>query len=356
MTALADNAARSVSDARKQGKSKGAFVTGIHGLRAFAALAVVAYHSGAVIGLEKYQGLRHIADLTKGLDSGVDLFFVISGFVVSLPLFTGRRPKADYYLRNRLLRIYPIAILTSLVFMIPSFLFFHRVPGIDDILSSFVLLPSLVDPTPIVFWTLKQELLFYWMFLFALYGGRAGMILVIAWGISSPIIRADGPISGWLFHAQNVQFLFGMLAAWMFTKPARARPVLLSAASVSAVAFVFVAYWSKQIGLEDGLKAGFLGALGFFIVYGVAAANLTWARPIMFLGTASYSVYLIHFLFVSFGDKLVMWATPGMPGMIALLTLTAFATGMGCIYYLVVEKRLEKWRNSLNRRPVPLST
>lgn len=53
---------------------KETFLDGIHGLRAVAALAVVIFHAGGMLGSEKYQGLTWIPQITGSLNNGVDLF------------------------------------------------------------------------------------------------------------------------------------------------------------------------------------------------------------------------------------------------------------------------------------------
>jgi len=136
-------------------------LTGVHLLRAFAAISVVLYHCGGSIASEKYQSIAEIGSITRGLDAGVDIFFVISGFVISLPLFQRRKTCFKDWIGNRLLRIYPLAGLTALIYMLVNWVVFNRPPELASILSSVLLLPLEATPIPVVLWTLKQEILFY---------------------------------------------------------------------------------------------------------------------------------------------------------------------------------------------------
>lgn len=335
----------------------GGMVVGVHGLRGLAALAIVLYHSGGSIGAEKYQNITAVAHYTHGLATGVDLFFVISGFVISLPVFLGRRIPMEQYVLHRLLRIYPLAMLTALIFLVSNWLIYARPPALPSVLSSVFLLPSRGDPTPIVLWTLKQELLFYAVFALVLFHRAAGFALVALWGIASVSLLKAGMVSGiyaeWLFHPQNVQFLFGILAAWAFVARPAPRPLALSLTAGGLAAFVALSYWPILNAPTPGRPIVLLGAIGSAVVFGAASANMALPAVLIFLGTASYSLYLIHFFFVSMGNKLLFTALPNIPGSVALVLLATFATGGGSIYYALVERHLEIWRKSLRRRACP---
>ena len=81
----------------------------IDGLRAVAACAVLVTHTAFISG---FNGHGFLGQLTARLDSGVALFFVISGFLLYRPFvaarFQGRRgPGIRRYARRRILRIVP---------------------------------------------------------------------------------------------------------------------------------------------------------------------------------------------------------------------------------------------------------
>ena len=147
----------SLSHPQTPGAVAQGFVDGVHVLRAVAAIAVVMFHAGGSIGSEKYQNDPVIKTLTTGLDVGVDLFFVISGFVIALPFFLGKQRTPGAFVVNRALRILPLSILTACIFLGFGWALFGRVPGLETILSSVFLLPVPTSPTPIVLWTLKQR-------------------------------------------------------------------------------------------------------------------------------------------------------------------------------------------------------
>lgn len=326
---------------------KKVFFDGVHGLRAIAALQVVIFHAGSIISSEKYQGLNSIQTYTRSLIAGVDLFFVISGFVISLTIFSGRFTPIHSYLANRFLRIYPMAMITALVFLIFNWSIFGRVPSFDSIISSFLLLPSATDPIPIVLWTLKQELLFYIFFGLCFVNRAAGLTFVFIWAIASALCqKSDSFILSWLLHPNNIQFGFGIAAAYMYTfhkiEPAKSTWIACLGFVLFVITSIFAA--ADSIGVTLGIVL--LGLFGLLTIYGLACAEITLPRAIIFLGTASYSIYLIHYFFISALNKLMVWLVPDLPGALSVVILTVFATLMGCAYYVVFERPIERWRRS----------
>jgi peptidoglycan/LPS O-acetylase OafA/YrhL len=336
-----------VENSRKMKKRllhRTSFADGIHGLRAFATIAVVIYHAGGSIGSEKYQGIGSVSKLTLGLASGVDLFFVISGFVISLSFFRGRVTNFSTYFLNRVLRIYPLSILTACTFLVTAWMTYGRVPELDIILSSVLLLPNGTEPIPIVLWTLKQELLFYALFSLVYFRRSEGLTLLTIWGITSPFLPHDTALMNWLFNGHNVQFLFGILSCYLFVRSPLSRWHARLLAAVSMPCFIAVSYSDRLYHFEGGMANLLLGIFGSCLVLGAACAEVTIPRKVMFLGTASYSIYLIHFFFISLGNKAMMAIIPSLPGAFSLVLLSTFATVAGCLYFSIFERRLEAWR------------
>lgn len=329
----------------KTSTEKSRFVEGVHGLRAFAAIAVIVYHAGGAVGSDKYQGLKSVSDLTFGLESGVDLFFVISGFVISLPYFLGRNTRISLYLENRLLRIYPISVLTACIFIASAWLINGRAPSLDLLLSSIFLLPNGTDPIPIVLWTLKQELLFYALFSVVFIRPVIGLALVAFWGFISPFLPHDTTFMNWFFSPHNVQFPLGILAGYLFVNHPLSKSRARWLAAVSMGVFILASYAHKSYGLVPGMACVLLGLSGACAVFGAACAKMKIPHSIMFLGTASYSIYLIHYFFISLGNKALMTVAPDLSGASALFVLSAFSTTGGCLYFIVFEKRLEAFRH-----------
>ena len=326
------------------------FVDGVHALRAIAALAIVVYHSGGSIAASKYQGLQATGLATNGLDVGVDLFFVISGFVIALPWVAGRRAPIGRYLMHRILRIYPMAIATAAVFLVSNVLILGRDPTAGELMSSFLLLPNGVDPEPFVLWTLKQELLFYGLFALVIVFGVPGLIVLGIWGMASLTVEGTGAVGRWILSEHNIQFLFGVgaCALWRRTTPRRPLAFLLVLAGAAGV--LAAGYGADRLEQDPAVWAVLAGLASATLVLGAAWGARRVPRPLLFVGTASFSIYLIHFFLVSLGNKVLSSAMPGLPGGVALILLSAFATAGGIGWYLVAERPIEAWRRGRAKR------
>ena len=152
---------------------------GIQALRGFAAALVVVLHAtGQPFGMEASKPWVWM----RG-HAGVDIFFVISGFVMAISATGQGRPTAGEFLRRRILRIVPLYWIFTLV-MLAKILAVKVHPGlgrdvvhlqtpIGYVLASLFFIPyrnSQGDIAPVlaVGWTLSFEMLFYLLFALAL--------------------------------------------------------------------------------------------------------------------------------------------------------------------------------------------
>jgi exopolysaccharide production protein ExoZ len=293
-------------------------------LRAIAACAVVVLHAVPDVH-------EPIANAGYGA-AGVDLFFVISGFIMA-NVAQGR--SSGEFLRDRLWRIYPlwwIAVLPWL-FMVPR--------GPTFIASSLSLWPVYTGgyyvPVLKVGWTLSFELLFYAGMAMAIATRRAaplllyGLLLVGALASSSTLLHFAG-------SPMALEFLMGVAVANL---PRRAALGLLIPIGIALLALT-----SPETGdVESTLAAQW--ALTRAIEWGCPAALIVWGAlslepffekrlfdvPVA-IGDASYSTYLFHPL-VAFG---LDFAWP-------VRLAAAIATGWAM--HVLVERRLLAARNSL---------
>ena len=257
--------------------------------------------------------------------AGVDLFFVISGFIMA-QVAQERTP--GQFLRDRLWRIYPlwwIAVLPWL-FMVPR--------GPTFVMSSLSLWPIYAGgyyvPVLKVGWTLSFELLFY-----------LGMTLAIARRAAIPLacyglfllgaLTTASPLLHFIGSPMALEFLIGVMVARL---PRRAWLATLIPLGLALFAFSFPglgdveASLGPQWALRRAIEWGMPAAL---IVWGALSLE-PWLRGRAFdlpvaAGDASYSIYLFHPL-AAFG---LAFAWP---------TRLAIALGIGCAMHVLVERRL----------------
>ena len=224
-------------------------IRSIEWLRAVAAIFVVAYHPSQ--GIEFRTGFL-TSKLTDFGASGVDIFFVISGFIMTVT--TAGRPLVWHeFLTKRMIRLMPIYWTLTLIkaaslVALPSLVLFS-VFSLPNIVTSLLLVPydtpgRGVVPLIIVAWTLEIELMFYVAFAVSKQlCGDAWMVAVA--GCFGAIVTAAALYPGSYvlrFYAQPVifEFLFGIALALLFLRGVRlpgalAMPLLAVAAATLLV-------------------------------------------------------------------------------------------------------------------------
>ena len=304
-------------------------------LRFFAALSVVWEHA-----------VTRVAQVYTGGQAGVDLFFVLSGFVIS----HAARTRPETFLRDRLTRIYPIywvwaagwLALTALDWPIGGWPLF----------TTLTLLPAPVA-SPLhtyvgVGWTLSFEMLFYlsvWLTL----RGLSWRVLALAY-VAAAAASIFSPVGMFKFLGSPmvIEFALGVLAYHL----GRGRPALGAAAlTLAIILFCIVpksliqaqAWMESYIGLG---RVGFIGPIAFMAVWGAAqfdCGSRLW-EPLVLLGDASYTIYLSHLLLLLTAAKLA--GHPFDP-----IVATVACVGIGLAAYLIAERPLLGFVRRLGARP-----
>lgn len=242
------------------------------------------------------------------LQAGVDLFFVISGFIMWVTTFRSDiGPKS--FLGKRVRRIVPLYWLFSLIAVLTAAFApqLGKSTGAEHAIASFLFLPAVnpvthkAEPLLAPGWTLNHEMLFYLIFALALTLSSRRMRLVAVIGVN--VLLA---VFGWLTHGPLLvsfytnpiilEFVFGVIVGWFYTSGYSAsRRVSGVLVTVSALTMIFLAAaWGQTVILRV-LMWGIPAAL---IVLGLALAEN--AKPFArrqswkFLGDASYSIYIVH--------------------------------------------------------------
>ncbi len=280
---------------------------GIQALRAVAAFAVVLGHS--MNFLERGYGvLPPVMTEFQGA-VGVDLFFVISGFVMTISsgrLLRKRHP-ARVFLWRRLLRVAPLywlltAVKLLFLAILPQVLLVSR-PSVWNVIASFLFVPAvngrgLIRPVITLGWTLNFEMAFYLLFACSLKLRQrflwALLPLIGALGLLGTARTVTWP--AWTSLADPIVFEFaaGVLIA-VGTMRDRLPNRLISALCVVVGAAGL--FWIEPR-FAWQLRAVFWGVPAMLIVLGTVglepALRHRVPRWLLLLGSASYAIYLIQ--------------------------------------------------------------
>jgi peptidoglycan/LPS O-acetylase OafA/YrhL len=291
---------------------------GLQVLRGVAASLVVWCHLKYALGMSVSSIANHPWLATDIGAIGVDIFFVISGYVIAL---TAARLGKNWqaFLANRISRIVPFYLLIS-CFMLVRLVALSgnlRVCLQDyrEIFNSFFFLPLLdrggfTTPMCSNGWTLSFEFWFYLSFaiLMSQIGQRAGKALpaVMATGVAITAICYHSDnwfLPKFLFHPLTLEFCAGcllyQLRNWMGLK-------MLVLLSLLLPAFLFWSNREQSLGqhwqvlnqvslglLRAGLWGGFAVCLVGVVTQLDLKHPLNWPVVLLLVGDASYSIYLI---------------------------------------------------------------
>jgi peptidoglycan/LPS O-acetylase OafA/YrhL len=328
-------------------------LVGIQILRAIAAILVVMHHAleeslGAVAEPKAPDWL-----VTFGA-AGVDIFFVISGFIMFYVSFPADRPAVSptSFLRKRIARIYPFYWLCVAFFLcLKSIGLFHGLHLDADILiRSFLLLPSshLVIG---VAWTLVYEMYFYLIFATSLFFGRPLVSLMLPTAVIFSLCAAgrfthNTTLHNFLGNAIAVEFCFGLALGYTFRRPQKpnavSRFLWIPGFALLAFAPLVVAHANTN-GLPDTVRVLAWGLPSVLVVLSFLSPNGDRAfrlRPLAFVGDASYATYLTHPIIMiayatllkgSLGVRPQYWVVP-------FVVMVSVATGL--LAHVFVERRL----------------
>ncbi|KQT85081.1 hypothetical protein ASG48_07275 [Aurantimonas sp. Leaf443] len=308
----------------------------VHGARGLFAMAVYVYHISNS-GLPVWDMPHFVAEFFHSLKFGVELFFAISGYVIAGTLARARSP--GHFILNRATRIFPVLWVAVLCIVAMSLVSGRELPATLDpaslgllTVANLLALPG-IFPLPLFHpaaWTLSFELVFYvlcFVHLLALRRWKAnlllpafavGLVLVFFFprglffisgvivasaslkGLPSALTRFAGLwlalfLFSWMLVANPDQPFFTTMGDWIGT----AKPFW------ALVAFAAATLMLEGISRGEGWLAGVLRT-----------------KPMLWLGTISYSLYLWHVIVLGV-VKALMYAT-GIPTLVGPWSQLAF--------------------------------
>lgn len=281
--------------------------------RALAALAVVFFHAETIIGAQG-GGLSDATLFGYG-ERGVDFFFVLSGFIIVYAHGSDTPSTASFrsYLSKRLIRLYPLLWLVAGGTLALNLILDGQVPTLEKALTSLTLMPSLEWPSPGVSWTLRHEIIFYLIFGLCLLHRGVGQGALALWfalcfGQALWLWQGGGVtgLAAFFLSPLNIDFAFGILAALLAGRiRARGQEGVVLIAGLGAVLAVGLAHALTQGSMRLALTYTQVAAVHWDLLFGAAFGLLVFAlskadriltvpRWLLFLGAASYAIYLVH--------------------------------------------------------------
>jgi len=281
--------------------------------------------------------------------AGVDLFFVLSGFVM---VYSSTRLFSDpdgwkVFAERRIVRIVPIYwIATTIkvaIMVLTAGLVLHSQLSLTRLICSYFFLPSRsaegeITPILSVGWTLIFEMFFYFLFALALYLRRnvyyfTGSILAIL-AVGSYFRSAQWPAPSFYLQSITLEFFLGMLIAGsclLGVRLGRRVAILLLFPG-----FFFLLYpWPKVHAPQ-------------LLLTGVPAACIIWSlaslegmfegtpRWVLYLADASYAIYLFHPLVAPFSPLMLARLHVHMPWL-AVTGCVMLGLGAGTLIHRFLE-------------------
>lgn len=327
-------------------------------LRAIAALLVVHAHAAGAAGLNlSWDGGAH----------GVDLFFVISGYIIAYVSSLD----ADRFMLRRLIRIVPIywssTIALYALLLVAPHLFRSASADVELLVKSLLFLPDgthvqtsdgIPHPTLAGGWTLNYEMYFYVVFAIALQVAPRAPIALASFAIVIVVfvVNTTGldryPEAHFYGYPIVFEFVFGMFAfhvvRWRERIAKKFRPSIFEKWTLMAVVIVgFLLLAFSEAVFGEARRWIVAGIPSFFVlvaavvlerVHGLRVEN----RFALLVGEASYVLYLIQAYVIYGMTRLVLSdvSFTEIAGQLMTIPLLAFATIVAVGVYRFYEQPL----------------
>ena len=352
------------------------YITSLDGVRALAVL-VVFFHHIAFTSINDLRDtwpgpVRFIANLFREGQLGVDLFFVLSGFLITTLLLKDRRKPGqshEFYVK-RAFRILPALLLSLVVGYGVGYLNAPTVLLSLVFLTNYAHLFHFTATGP--YWTLAVEEQFYivWPILVRKLSFKALHWVLLALVLVEPLVRYFANAHG--HHTMYYTYLRAdslAMGAWLgastyyhriYSSPERARAWWRRYGRGAALAGG-VALGAQALAMNLGLLGAqtnttlltaapllFTGVLAYLVTHGTALVpRLLSTRPLRFFGDISYGLYLIHLTVMNVYDRATGFLNHPvemLPYTVRLVTILGVSTGLAALSLYAFERPLMRKR------------
>jgi exopolysaccharide production protein ExoZ len=331
-------------------------------LRGLAAIIVVFYHAHGLI-IKRASELNATAPFWLSESAfttigaiGVDIFFLISGFII----FYTSRNNIDIwlYIKKRVLRIYPIWFVAIFAMLIISLL-----PGsiasveLRHLILSLLLIPHYFEdqfkPFLQVGWTLNFEIIFYLLFGLAIISAKnkklefITVLMCTIWFLAQ-ILSQDTAIVQLLSNPVLFEFVIGGWLAKLFMDDFKINKFCAFFLCLFSLFWLCIYFYIPDFEkLSSFVSRGPL-ALAIFILMVFYEPISSWKTPNIwvYLGNASYSIYLFHmFPIMIMSGVLKRKYIPflsSIPTAFFWLLITVISITFGCFVHSLIERKINK--------------
>jgi len=343
-------------------------IEALDGLRFIAFLMVMCYHYLFASPMAGFIPKEYAINAFFFGDFGVDLFFLISGFVISLSS-DGRTPFK--FIKSRVNRIVP----TFIIFGFITLLFAVSLPMVDakerivSLLYSFTFFPQAFGHHFFsdIYWTIQKEVTFYLLVFIMMIAGiwsRYKKEICFAWmfiAFSNQFI-IHSAVLNYLFLTEHAgHFIVGIIIYDM----RKNKPTPFDAALI--ILGVILIY-NRMVGFNSYIRHSFDYSVSdsSLLLACISLVTSTWCasnvsevgkhyNAVKFLGAMTYPLYLIHadvgFWSHAIFERLWWWKYPitkswiGYEVTIAISVVISFF--ISAIYIIFLDKRITNLFNSL---------
>ncbi|ELY2859501.1 acyltransferase [Cronobacter sakazakii] len=323
-------------------------VNSLQAVRFFAAFAIVVYHAARQLRLSSENELinRVYEILSTKLELGVDVFFVISGYVI-YSSYQSRNKSAGEFIIDRIIRVAPMYWVTSIIFILMLHINFNLYPISDisftGIIKSLLFIPSLnlegkYLPVLSVGWSLNLEMMFYASFsLCILLFKRRIFISIIS--VVSLVYLLSPIIEGMYFYHNTLVFEF--LAGCVIASLGDERLSILKRHKKYFTILLLVAFL-LALTISSSNRLLIWGVPSFLLVLFCVTndKSIRTRKAMMVLGASSYSLYLLHRIVITS----VAWAYGNEDNAMVLFLISISLSVLLSVYmYKYIEMPVTNW-------------
>ena len=325
-------------------------IRNIQVLRGLAALLVIFVH------LDR---LLHWLDVPAFGGGGVEVFFVISGFIMVYT--TGDRSITPLsFLKDRVARVVPpywaVTLVVFAIALVAPGLLQATHANWTDLLKSLAFVPFLkvngaVEPILFVGWSLNYEVFFYLVFAAGLAFANRGLgiacvcVVLLMFVVSGAMLGQQGVLLTFYTSPASLDFVLGVMIGLIYPSFPRRAPVWIR--TITAL-IVFLSLWPLillPLAAPDAspfmlcaIPAGLIVAASLLLeLWGWTIRSALLLR----LGAASYSIYLVHPFVTQAIQEVAAHVHPHAATALLLLTAaTVAAAAAGLVAYQGMERPL----------------